>query len=75
MKTPTNYTHGPSAIYKNQVYKVIANYPEKKEAKLIYNGVTKTVPYDELHQVMSESEANLRMLEEEAKEVTAKTNL
>jgi hypothetical protein len=73
--TPPNYTHGPSAIYNNKIYKVIANYPDKKEAKLIYNGVTKNVPYEELHQVMSESEVNLRMLEEEAKAVTAKINL
>ena len=73
--TPTNYTHGPSAIYKNQVYKVIANYPEKKEAKLILNGVTKNISYDELFEVITESEANLRMLEEEAKQMNAKTNL
>ena len=75
MKTPNNYTHGPSAIYKNQVYKVVANYTDKKEAKILVGNKQIIVPYDELHQVMSESEANLRMLEEEAKEVTAKTNV
>lgn len=73
--TPPNYTTGPQAIYQNQIYKVIANYPEKKEAKLILNGVTKNISYDELYAVMSESEINLRLLEDEAKAFTAKTNV
>jgi hypothetical protein len=72
---PRNYTQGPQAIYKNGTYRVIANYPEKSEAKLILNGVTKNISYDELFEVITESEANLRMLEEQAKEMNAKTNL
>jgi hypothetical protein len=65
--TPRNYTTGKEAIYKNQVCKVVANYQDKKEAKLIYKGETINVSYDELHEVLSESEANLRMLEIQAK--------
>jgi hypothetical protein len=72
---PRNYTQGPQSIYKNGTYRVIANYPEKREAKLILNGVTKNISYDELFEVITESEANLRMLEEQAKEMNAKTNL
>jgi hypothetical protein len=72
---PRNYTQGPQAIYKNGTFRVIANYPEKREAKLIYKGITKNISYDELFEVLSESEANLRMLEEQAKEMNAKTNL
>jgi hypothetical protein len=55
---PRNYTQGPQAIYKNGTYRVIANYPEKREAKLILNGVTKNISYNELFEVLSESEAN-----------------
>jgi hypothetical protein len=72
---PRNYTPGPQAIYKNGTYRVIATYPDKREAKLILNGVTKNISYDELFEVITESEANLRMLEELAKEMNAKTNL
>ena len=72
---PRNYTIGQSAIYKNGTYRVIANYPEKREAKLILNGVTKNISYDLLFEVITESEANLRMLEEEAKQMNAKTYL
>ena len=47
MKTPNNYTSGQSAIYKNQVYKVVANYTDKKEAKILVGNKQIIAPSNE----------------------------
>jgi hypothetical protein len=52
------YSQGKEAIYKNQVVRVIANYTDKKEAKIIWQGESKNVPYSELVQIITKDIKN-----------------
>jgi hypothetical protein len=57
------YYQGTEAIYQNQVVKVLINYTEKKECKIISKRETKNVSYSELTQIMSKEEADARLQE------------